>query len=70
MLGYTILQGVMSIITNSILVSIIITHISSGALRGCTVIFSDKAVIRQVDGGLCFMVQVCEMRHTQLLEDY
>jgi len=61
-------QGVLGLILNALLVGMIITHVSSGSKRGCTLIFSEKAVIREVAGRLYFMMQVCEMRQTQLLE--
>lgn len=61
-------QGVIGLILNALLVGLIITHVSSGSKRGCTLIFSKKACIREVAGRLYFIMQVCEMRKTQLLE--
>lgn len=61
-------QGIAGLLLNAFLVGLVITHVSSGDRRGCTVLFSEKAVIREVGGRLYFMMQVCEMRHSQLLE--
>mmetsp|Transcript_82687 Transcript_82687/g.267705 ORF Transcript_82687/g.267705 Transcript_82687/m.267705 type:complete len:561 (+) Transcript_82687:201-1883(+) len=62
------LQGIIGLFVNAFLVSLVITHVSSGAFRGCTMIFSEKALVREVEGRLYLMFQVCEMRSTQLLE--
>mmetsp|Transcript_110753 Transcript_110753/g.319996 ORF Transcript_110753/g.319996 Transcript_110753/m.319996 type:complete len:549 (+) Transcript_110753:100-1746(+) len=62
------IQGLLGLLMNAFVVGIVITSVSSGSTRGCTVIFSEKAVIREVNGRLFLMMQVCEMRATQLLE--
>lgn len=61
-------QGIVGLILNAFLVGLVITRVHSGAKRGCSLAFSDKAAIREVNGRIYFMVQICEMRQTQLLE--
>jgi len=61
-------QGLTGLVMNAVLVGLVITHVSSGAFRGCTLIFSEKATIREVGGRLYLTIQMCEMRSTQLLE--
>jgi len=61
-------QGLVGLLMNAFVVGIVMVSVSSGAFRGCTLIFSEKAVIREVNGRLYLMIQVCEMRSTQLLE--
>jgi len=61
-------QGMAGLFINAFLVSLVITHVTSGAFRGCTMMFSQKAAMREVNGRLFLTFQVCEMRSTQLLE--
>lgn len=61
-------QGIVGLVLNAFLVGLVLTRVQSGSKRGCSLIFSDKAVIREVGGRLYLMMQVCEMRTTQLLE--
>lgn len=63
-------QGIVGLFVNAILVSLVISHMSSGLFRGTTLIFSEKAAIREINGHLYLMMQVCEARSTQLLETH
>jgi hypothetical protein len=42
-------------------------RLSTPTNRSKTIVFSDKAVIRRIRGKLYFMVQLCEVRKTQLI---
>ncbi len=43
-------------------------HLSGGSTRASTIVFSDKAVIREIKGKFYFSFQVVEMRRHQLVE--
>eukprot|EP00927_Polykrikos_kofoidii_P004525 TRINITY_DN11783_c0_g1_i1.p1 TRINITY_DN11783_c0_g1~~TRINITY_DN11783_c0_g1_i1.p1 ORF type:complete len:477 (-),score=57.62 TRINITY_DN11783_c0_g1_i1:19-1449(-) len=62
------MQGYFAMLVNSFLVGLIFTHMSSGKRRGLSIIFSNNAVIRQMSGRLYLVIQLCELRRTQLLE--
>lgn len=55
---------------DSSLLGIIYQRISAGGRRSATILFSDKAVIRTLDGAHYFMFQVCELRALQLVESH
>eukprot|EP00397_Hematodinium_sp_SG-2012_P024982 GEMP01026063.1.p1 GENE.GEMP01026063.1~~GEMP01026063.1.p1 ORF type:complete len:613 (+),score=92.57 GEMP01026063.1:74-1912(+) len=60
-------QSMTGMIMQGALIGIMYTRMSSAKDRACTVAFSDKACIREVNGKLCFTFQVCEVSATQLL---
>jgi len=65
-----IVQCITAILFDSLFAGVIYQRFSRGTARASTVMFSDKAVIRAVDGALFFMFQVCEMRRTHLLDSH
>jgi len=68
--GMVILFFVMvaSTVLDAMLLGLIYARISRADKRGRTICFSNKAVIRRVNGVPYFMFQVCEMRSHQLVE--
>ena len=62
------LQSMIGIYLNAMCVGIIFARFSRAQTRATTVIFSDKAVVREIAGHLYLMFQVCEMRKHQLVE--
>lgn len=63
-----LIQSLVGVLLDAVLLGVIFSRISRGQRRANTVIFSDKAIIREVDGKPYFMFQVCEMRKHQLSE--
>jgi Inward rectifier potassium channel transmembrane domain/Inward rectifier potassium channel C-terminal domain len=61
-------QVIAAIVFNAIAVGIIFQRISRGHKRSKTIVCSDKAVIRRVQGQLYFMFRIGELRHHFLLE--
>ena len=50
----------------SVLIGLVLTKISRGQSRAATVIFSEKAIIEEIDGNLYFSFQLGELRKTPL----
>ena len=69
-----------SILMNSFCIGIVYTRLSRAIVtvsspphpqtRSRSIICSDKAVIRRIDGKWCFVFQICEMRKHQLIESH
>lgn len=56
-------------IQNAIMIGLMFCRLSRGTSRAASLIFTDKAVIREMDDGkFYFMFQVCEQRKHQLVE--
>lgn len=55
-------------IQNAIMIGLFFCRLSRGTSRAASLIFTDKAVIREMDGKFFFMFQVCEQRKHQLVE--
>eukprot|EP01062_Namystynia_karyoxenos_P036235 TRINITY_DN2639_c0_g1_i1.p1 TRINITY_DN2639_c0_g1~~TRINITY_DN2639_c0_g1_i1.p1 ORF type:complete len:459 (+),score=132.29 TRINITY_DN2639_c0_g1_i1:52-1377(+) len=53
---------------NAVLIGLVFVRISRAQKRATSVLFSDKAVITQVDGEWYFMFQICDFRKHQLCE--
>lgn len=68
--GITLLILIMiaSTFMDALLLGLLYARISRADKRGLTVCFSDKAVIRTINGRRYFMLQLCEMRAHQLVE--
>lgn len=71
-IAFFLLYGEMmqSILMNSFCIGIVYTRLSRAITRSRSIICSDKAVIRRIDGKWCFVFQICEMRKHQLLESH
>lgn len=61
-------QSLLGILLDCVSLGLVYTQVSSGVGRAATILFSDRAVVREIDGALYFMFQVVEMRRQQLLE--
>lgn len=57
-----------SLLFDAIVIGLFFARFSRGTVRAATVLFSDKAVIRNVRGRWYFMLQVCDLRHKSLVE--
>eukprot|EP00435_Cladocopium_sp_Y103_P067477 s41_g30.t1 len=55
-------------IQNAIMIGLMFCRLSRGTSRAASLIFTDKAVIREIGGKFFFMIQVCEQRKHQLVE--
>lgn len=55
-------------IQNAIMIGLMFCRLSRGTSRAASLIFTDKAVIREIGGKFFFMFQVCEQRKHQLVE--
>lgn len=62
------LQSFLSCLFDSLCLCLVYTRLSRSATRTSTIVFSNKAVIREIDGRLYFALQVAEMRKHQLVE--
>ncbi|OAO15878.1 Inward rectifier potassium channel irk-1 [Blastocystis sp. ATCC 50177/Nand II] len=71
-IAFFLLYGEMmqSILMNSFCIGIVYTRLSRAITRSRSIICSDKAVIRRIDGKWCFVFQICEMRKHQLIESH
>jgi len=65
-----ITQITIAVLLDSLFAGVLYQRFSRVTTRASTVIFSDKAVIRTIDGALFFMFQLCEMRRTHLLDSH
>jgi len=69
-------EGVVVILANTLLINILdalligllYSRISRGTNRAVSIHFSEKAVIREINGRLFLMMQVCETRRQHLIE--
>jgi hypothetical protein len=61
-------QSCTAITFDAVAVGILFQRISRGHKRGKTILFSDKAVVRRVNGMLHLLFRVAELRHHHLLE--
>ncbi|KNB44353.1 hypothetical protein JH06_3746 [Blastocystis sp. subtype 4] len=59
-----------AILMNSFCIGLIYTRLSRAITRSRSLIFTDKAVVRKVNGQWCLVFQVCELRRQQLLESH
>lgn len=62
------LVSVASVAIDALLLGLLYSRISRGDERGRSIQFSNKAVIRRIDGVPYFMFQLCELRSHQLVE--
>eukprot|EP00747_Dinoflagellata_sp_TGD_P165258 gnl/TRDRNA2_/TRDRNA2_186302_c0_seq1.p1 gnl/TRDRNA2_/TRDRNA2_186302_c0~~gnl/TRDRNA2_/TRDRNA2_186302_c0_seq1.p1 ORF type:complete len:625 (-),score=82.58 gnl/TRDRNA2_/TRDRNA2_186302_c0_seq1:104-1978(-) len=65
-----VVQVFTGILYDATLIGIVYQRVSRGTSRATTVLFSDKAVLKTIDGENYLMFQVCEMRRTELLESH
>eukprot|EP00040_Diaphanoeca_grandis_P009192 m.47964 g.47964 ORF g.47964 m.47964 type:complete len:389 (-) comp20630_c0_seq1:198-1364(-) len=65
--SFTVLWG---LLIDAVTIGVVYTRISRGQNRATTVMFSDKAIIRNINNKFYFMFQVCEMRKHQLIEGH
>lgn len=63
-----LLQVLCGITYDALAIGIIFQRLSRGQNRSNSVVFSNKAVIRRIQGKLYFMFQLCEQRKHQLAE--
>eukprot|EP00928_Gymnodinium_smaydae_P045647 TRINITY_DN30398_c0_g2_i1.p1 TRINITY_DN30398_c0_g2~~TRINITY_DN30398_c0_g2_i1.p1 ORF type:complete len:612 (-),score=99.17 TRINITY_DN30398_c0_g2_i1:109-1872(-) len=56
------MQSLVSLLMSAVLVGVIYQRLARPQSRACTILFSDKAVIRRMDGVYYFMFRVCDMR--------
>lgn len=70
--AFILLYGEMmqSILMNSFCIGVVYARLSRALTRARSIIFSKKAVIREVNGEWYFMFQVCERRKHQLIESH
>ena len=61
-------QSYVGVLFDAIVIGLIFTRIVRGSTRASTIVFSDKAVIREIRGKFYFSFQVVEMRMHQLVE--
>ncbi|GAB5359980.1 hypothetical protein AAMO2058_000588300 [Amorphochlora amoebiformis] len=61
---------VLSILLDALLLGLVWQRLSRADIRGKSILFSDKAIIRRIDGIPYFIFQVCEMRHHTLVEGH
>ena len=61
-------QVVCGLVIESLYFGIIFHRLTRGRHRQSTVLFSDKAVVRRVDGSYYLVFQVCELRRHHLLD--
>ncbi|CAE7222710.1 KCNJ9 [Symbiodinium microadriaticum] len=53
---------------NALMIGLIYCRMSRGTSRAASLVFSEKAVIREIGGKFYFMFQVCESKKHQLVE--
>ena len=68
--GIVIMGGTVlwTLLLDAIFIGVIFSRVARGQRRASTVCFTDKAVLRLIDGKLYFVFQVAEMRKHQLVE--
>ena len=59
-----------SVLMNSFCIGVIYARVSRALTRARSIIFSKKAVIREINGEWYFMFQICERRKHQLIESH
>lgn len=57
-----------AILMNSFCIGVVYARFSRALSRTCSIMFSDNATIRQVNGVWYFLLQVCELRKHQLVD--
>lgn len=62
------LSAIWESLLNAALISIVCARVARGNTRATSIIFSEKAIITEVDGHWYFMFQVCDFRKHQLCE--
>ena len=62
------LQLLVRVFADAVVIGVIYARLARPTTRASTVLFSDRAVIRRIRGKLYFMLQLCELRQTQLVE--
>lgn len=64
-------QSLAQLLTSSILIGVIFQGLSRPQSRACTILFSDKACITEIDGVYYFMFRICDLRiHHSLVEPH
>ncbi len=66
--GVIAVQSYVGVIFDAVVIGLIFTRIVRGSTRASTIVFSDKAIIREIKGKFYFSFQVVEMRKHQLIE--
>lgn len=61
-------QSLVQMFLNAVVIGSVFVRITRPQARGNTILFSEKAVIHEIDGSLYFMFQACETKHHDLLE--
>lgn len=61
-------QTIVGLVWDAVLLGLVFNRMSRGSPRGKTILFSDRAVVRQIRGRWHFMFQVCEVRKHALME--
>ena len=71
-IAFFLLYGEMmqAILMNSFCIGIVYTRLSRAITRSRSLIFSDKAIIKRIDGQWYLVFQVCELRKHQLVESH
>eukprot|EP00929_Paragymnodinium_shiwhaense_P061873 TRINITY_DN30909_c0_g1_i1.p1 TRINITY_DN30909_c0_g1~~TRINITY_DN30909_c0_g1_i1.p1 ORF type:complete len:617 (-),score=110.19 TRINITY_DN30909_c0_g1_i1:81-1931(-) len=61
-------QSLMSYFLNAVVIGAVFVRLTKPQDRANTIVFSDKAVIREIDGAFYFMFQIAEAKHHDLVE--
>eukprot|EP00043_Microstomoeca_roanoka_P011442 m.107770 g.107770 ORF g.107770 m.107770 type:complete len:464 (+) comp15197_c1_seq2:116-1507(+) len=61
-------QALVGLFINALCIGVIFARISRGNKRSATVVFSNKAIIREVNGKWYFLFQVCDLKKHALVE--
>ena len=62
------INTIFEVFLDAVLIATVKQRFSSGKSRASSVLFSDKAVLREIQGNIYFMFRVVETRETPLLE--
>lgn len=69
-LALVTIETICGVLLNALAVGLVYARFARGQSRACTIVFSDFACVRRIDGKLVFMVKVAEMRKHQLVEPH
>mmetsp|Transcript_76822 Transcript_76822/g.223033 ORF Transcript_76822/g.223033 Transcript_76822/m.223033 type:complete len:978 (-) Transcript_76822:103-3036(-) len=61
-------QSLLQMFLNALVIGSVFVRITRPQARANTILFTEKAVIHEIDGSLYFMFQACETKHHDLLE--
>jgi len=61
-------QSLLGILLDSVFIGLVFSRLGRAQKRATSIVFSDKAVLQEIDGNVYFMFQACEIRDQSFIE--